>query len=126
MNGAPPAQSLRQMMSEHINPRLSELAILLYHDQRPADDIERRDETSRAAERLSECFAQLPAFYADANVPGNEFRQLSSMESFNASSLSHAAAAGDQSGQHHWFLHLKEVCDLCHTRYRFTSLSRRR
>lgn len=61
---AAPFASLRELMTEAINPSLSVLSARLFHDPRPEDDAARGDEVAAAADRLAACFAIVPEHFA--------------------------------------------------------------
>jgi hypothetical protein len=118
--GEPPPQSLHELMAARINPRLSQLSLLIFHDRRPKDDDALNDEVAQTAATLSSCFSQVPALYRGESAHRLEFENYAAMERFNARALSNVGYQRDHVGQLHWFVHIKETCQACHAQYRFT------
>jgi hypothetical protein len=110
---------MAQLMSQRINSRLSHLSLLLFHDQRPEGSDSRNDEIAQTALSLADCFAVVGALERGPAATGSDFESYLTMERFNAHSLSDAAYQRDHNSQIHWFVHIKEVCQACHSQYRF-------
>lgn len=123
LTGDAPAKTLQELMRAHVNPRLSLLSLLLFHDRRPPDQVdrqlERSEQIAQVSDNLADCFILAPGlFHADDAVRA-DFNTYAATQRFNAQSLSHAAHSGDEPGQKHWFMHIKENCMACHARHRF-------
>ena len=113
------ATDLHQLMQWHINPRMSALSLYLFHDHSGTEPAERSEQVARLAAGLADCFEAAPAFFQHDEAGRADFVSYSAMQRFNASSLSHSAMTGDDVGQKHWFMHIKENCVACHDRFRF-------
>jgi len=118
--GEAPSKTLHELMAARINPRLSQLSMLIFHDRRPKDDDNLNDEIAQAAATLSACFSQVPALYLGEPGQRLEFENYAAMERFNARALSNVGYQRDHVGQLHWFVHIKETCQACHAQYRFS------
>src|SRR5262245_47055961 len=55
-----PNAPLAQVMRESINPALSRISFLLFHDPRPADSDQRTQELVDSARVLARCFVVVP------------------------------------------------------------------
>jgi methyl-accepting chemotaxis protein len=119
--GEGPVETLPQLMTVRINPRLSRLSMLLFHDRRPEDSDSRNDEVGQLGASLADCFALTPTLRRAPAASESDFSLFAATERFNANSLSHAGYQGDHNTQVHWFMHIKEVCQACHAQYRFAS-----
>ncbi len=122
--GRPPPGTVDAAMRTAINPLLSQLSLVLFHDPRPTDDDSRSEELAQTAGRLAACFlhiAQLRAHVPEASPAGTsapDFHSYSHLARDSALALQHASWVRDRRGQEHWFMHLKETCQHCHDRYR--------
>lgn len=111
-------------MRNAINPLLSQLSLVLFHDRRPTDDDSRNEELAQTAGRLAACFlhvSQLRGTVPDpspAGVSAPDFHSYGHLARDSALALQHASLVRDRRGQEHWFMHLKETCQNCHERYR--------
>src|SRR5258706_10422128 len=109
---------LVEVMRQAVNPSLSRISWLLFHDSRAADDDARSQQLARAAHDLARCFTLLPK-RAPARGERTEFELLSIIQAHNASALADAALQNDVVSQRHWYLHIKETCQSCHEQFRF-------
>lgn len=110
--------SLRELMTEAINPSLSVLSVRLFHDPRAEDDSARGDEVAAAADRLAACFAILPEHFAGPAHERADIEAYAALGKHNSRGLQHAAYQRDRKGQLHWYMHIKELCTTCHNEHR--------
>jgi hypothetical protein len=111
--------TLAHVMSEAINPALTQISMHLFHDPRPIDDETRNEELASAASALSRCFLAIPALYQGPEPNRVEFKMQAILQSHNGLALGDAVHQRDRNGQLHWFLHIKETCQSCHEQFRF-------
>jgi hypothetical protein len=110
--------SLLEVMRQAVNPSLSRISWLLFHDSRAPEDDARARDLARAAHDLARCFSVLQK-RAPARGERTEFELLAVIQSHNASALADAALQNDLTSQRHWYLHIKETCQSCHEQFRF-------
>lgn len=113
-----PVAPLSRLMKNAVNPSLSALTLLLFRDRRSPDDESRCEEIAALADRLSDCFLVARTEYNLDRLDRSEFDTFAAIGSHAAQALSNAAHQRQASSQQHWFLHLKEACSGCHSRYR--------
>jgi cytochrome c556 len=109
--------TIAEVMRRSVNPSLSRISWLLFHDPRPEDAEARTQDLAHAAEAMARCFGVIPA--REKPAAWTEFDVLATMQSHNAVALADAALQNDIVSQRHWYMHIKETCQSCHSQYRF-------
>lgn len=119
LDGGPPIQTLRDVMQRALNPRLSQISLLLFHDGREVSSDERNEELARHAGSLASCFQLAAQFNPREAESRRDFEIFTTLGHHNAISLVHSSYQRDRRDQEHWFSHIKETCQACHEQYRF-------
>jgi hypothetical protein len=83
--------SLKELMQRALNPRLSHLTVLLFHDARAKLDDERNDEIARDAQGLADCFALIGPLTPEHQSGQSDFGIYETLGRHNALSLIHAS-----------------------------------
>ena len=102
-------------MCDVINPSLSRISWLVFHDPRPMGDDARAHELAGVSQSLSACFSRLAT---DIGKRHPDLDLLARLAAHDAKALGDAALLADANQQQHWFQHLKETCNGCHDQFR--------
>ncbi len=109
--------SLDEIMNQGLNPRLSEMAANLFHDERPAG--ERLPAVADAAGAMLGC---IPLMRQVANERSPDearaFNNEITMLRINAIAAQVSALEMDQDAALHWFVHIRQTCASCHAQFK--------
>lgn len=111
--------SMGRLMSQAVNPMMTQLATLLFHDPRSADDDARNDAVAAAAENLASCLLSTATRLRAAPAARADFEMLARLAAFNSTALAGSIHSRDRSAEIHWFMHIKEMCQSCHGQFRY-------
>lgn len=111
--------SVGRLMSQAVNPMMTRLATLLFHDPRSSDDEARNDEVAAAAENLASCLLSAAPRLRAAPAVRADFELLARLAAFNSRALADSIHSHDRSAEIHWFMHVKELCQSCHGQFRY-------
>ena len=118
LDGGEPPGTLRDVMQRALNPTLSQISLILFHDARAPESDDRNEEVARYAGSLAGCFRLAATLNPQPGPEGRDFDIFTTLGHHNAVSLMHASYQRDRRAQEHWFSHIKETCQACHEQYR--------
>lgn len=109
--------TMKGLMADHINGRMTEISFLLHHDGRPPE--ERMMAITETAAGLLSCIQAIPDYRGEIPLDRrSEYYQLMSDLQADAFALHLASMEIDEEAVNHWFYHLKQDCNACHARFR--------
>ncbi len=116
-SGTKPVGDLGDLMEHRVGPDLTRISFALHHDPRPLP--ERLENIAEVTSHLLGCVHEVPSFRPEVGLDrmAEYFAILGQMQA-NTLALQNASLEGDEATAAHWFIHLKQDCILCHSRFR--------